>query len=75
MFPASLPEVTAVGGTEFDEGTGNYWGGSSSPFALSYIPEISWNDKRRRRIGRQRWRSKCRLPAAFLAVRSGSSVR
>ncbi len=46
-FPASLPEVTAVGGTQFDEAGGNYW----SPFnsftlasALSYIPEKSWNE-------------------------------
>jgi len=46
-FPASLPEVTAVGGTEFNEGNGTYWsktndanGGS----ALSYIPEKAWND-------------------------------
>jgi uncharacterized protein (TIGR03437 family) len=43
-FPASVPEVTAVGGTEFDETGGSYW----SPFglALSYIPEIAWNDSR-----------------------------
>jgi uncharacterized protein (TIGR03437 family) len=46
-FPASIPEVTAVGGTEFDEGSGNYW----NPFnlangasAISYIPEMAWND-------------------------------
>ena len=46
-FPASLPEVTAVGGTQFDEAGGNYW----SPFnsftlasALSYIPEKAWNE-------------------------------
>lgn len=44
MFPASLPEVTGVGGTEFNEGTGNYWGDASNPFALSYIPEAAWND-------------------------------
>lgn len=44
MFPASLPEVTGVGGTEFDEGNGTYWGNSSNPFALSYIPEVAWND-------------------------------
>ena len=24
-FPASVPEITAVGGTEFNEGNGNYW--------------------------------------------------
>ncbi len=46
-FPAVAPEVTAVGGTQFNEGTGNYWapgntaqGGS----ALSYIPEKAWNE-------------------------------
>jgi subtilase family serine protease len=44
MLPASLPEVTAVGGTEFNEGSGTYWGGPSAPFAVSYIPEIAWND-------------------------------
>jgi uncharacterized protein (TIGR03437 family) len=45
MFPASVPEITGVGGTEFDEGNGTYWGNSSSsPFALSYIPEMAWND-------------------------------
>ena len=44
--PASIPEVTGVGGTQFAEGAGTYWnptndanGGS----ALSYIPETSWN--------------------------------
>jgi uncharacterized protein (TIGR03437 family) len=50
--PASFPEVTAVGGTEFNEGTGNYWafsngsnGGSvPSYMAISYIPEQAWND-------------------------------
>lgn len=46
-FPASLPEVTAVGGTEFAEGNGNYWAPTnSSTFgsALSYIPEQAWNE-------------------------------
>ena len=48
-YPASSPEVTAVGGTEFDEGmgTGPYWGttnGSSGGSAEKYIPEIAWND-------------------------------
>jgi subtilase family serine protease len=47
--PASIPEVTGVGGTEFDEG-GNYskyWigvNGNNGGSALSYIPEIAWND-------------------------------
>ncbi len=46
-FPASLPQVTAVGGTEFNEGNGTYWSsGNSSTLesALSYIPETAWND-------------------------------
>ncbi len=45
--PASLPYVTAVGGTEFNEGLGNYWSstnGVGEVSALSYIPEIAWND-------------------------------
>ncbi|HUO32421.1 MAG TPA: protease pro-enzyme activation domain-containing protein [Bryobacteraceae bacterium] len=45
--PASLPEVTGVGGTEFNEGSGSYWNtqnSSSLTSALSYIPETSWND-------------------------------
>ncbi len=40
--PASLPEFTGVGGTEFDEGSGSYWN-SSTGDALSYIPEVVWN--------------------------------
>ena len=46
-MPASIPEVTGVGGTEFQEGTGQYWRGTNdatSASALSYIPEIAWND-------------------------------
>ena len=46
-FPASSPYVTGMGGTEFNEGTGNYWSssnGANSGSALSYIPELAWND-------------------------------
>jgi len=46
-LPASIPEVTGVGGTEFAEGNGNYWAttnNSNGSSALSYIPEIAWND-------------------------------
>jgi len=46
-LPAGIPEVTGVGGTEFAEGAGNYWNAnnnSNNASALSYIPEISWND-------------------------------
>ncbi|HEY6347096.1 MAG TPA: protease pro-enzyme activation domain-containing protein [Bryobacteraceae bacterium] len=45
--PASIPEVTGVGGTEFSEGTGTYWSttnSSTGESALSYIPGVVWND-------------------------------
>ena len=47
LFPATLPEVTGIGGTQFAEGTGTYWAAAnSSTFgsALSYIPESVWNE-------------------------------
>jgi hypothetical protein len=47
QFPASMPEVTAVGGTQFNEGSGSYWATSNSTSfssALSYIPERAWNE-------------------------------
>ncbi len=45
-LPASLPEVTGVGGTRFANLSSTYW--SSSPAsggttALSYVPETAWN--------------------------------
>jgi Pro-kumamolisin, activation domain len=50
-FPASSPYVTAVGGTMFNEGNATgattYWSatnGTTSGSALSYIPEIPWNE-------------------------------
>jgi len=48
-WPASLPYVTGMGGSEFEEGPGVYWAADSngldvSPSALSYIPEMAWND-------------------------------
>jgi uncharacterized protein (TIGR03437 family) len=45
--PADIPEVTAVGGTEFNEGGGVFWSLTNSTTgesALSYIPEVAWND-------------------------------
>ena len=45
--PAVLPEVTGVGGTQFVEGDGTYWGSTNSSnfgSALSYIPEATWNE-------------------------------
>ena len=41
MVPASLPEVTAVGGTEFNENPIS-WG--TDGYATGYFPEIGWND-------------------------------
>lgn len=46
-MPGSLPEVTGIGGTEFKEGSGNFWSKTNSAnhaSALSYIPETAWND-------------------------------
>ena len=55
-FPASIPTVTAVGGTEFSADSANnadptvatpYWAASTNDTtasALAYIPETSWND-------------------------------
>jgi uncharacterized protein (TIGR03437 family) len=46
-FPASIPEVTAVGGTEFSEAGKAYWNAANGPnggSAISYIPEMAWND-------------------------------
>jgi len=48
-WPSSLPYVTGLGGTEFNEGSGLYWtadtnGVDVSPSALSYIPEMAWNE-------------------------------
>ena len=40
--PASIPEVTGMGGTEFTEQGGAYW--SSAGAAQGYIPEKVWND-------------------------------
>ena len=46
-FPAVLPEVTGIGGSDFNDGGGNYWApknDSSLGSALSYIPETGWNE-------------------------------
>jgi len=46
-LPASVPEVTAVGGTEFNEGSLSYWSNTNGLYGgsvLSYIPEVAWND-------------------------------
>jgi uncharacterized protein (TIGR03437 family) len=48
-IPASIPEVTGVGGTTFSDAvTATYWSPNNNPVtgasALGYIPEIAWND-------------------------------
>lgn len=45
--PASIPEVTGMGGAEFNEGLGQFWSATNninSGSVLSYIPEMAWND-------------------------------
>ena len=47
LSPASLPEITAVGGTEFTDTGGSYWSvgnDQNGASALSYVPEKAWND-------------------------------
>jgi uncharacterized protein (TIGR03437 family) len=48
MLPASVPEVTGVGGTTLAEtATGVFWSSVNGGYgysALSYIPETGWND-------------------------------
>lgn len=41
-LPGAVPNVTSMGGSEFQEGSGQYW--ATNGAALSYIPETSWND-------------------------------
>jgi len=45
--PSSLPYVTGIGGTTFNEGSESYWNSTNnglSGSAISYIPEVVWND-------------------------------
>jgi len=52
-FPASIPEVTAVGGTEFDEQNGSYWNNANSASGASVAVLYS-------RDGVERfWRAQC----------------
>ena len=46
-FPSSSPNVTALGGTMFNEGSGTYFGTTNDAnggSAISYIPEAVWNE-------------------------------
>ena len=45
--PGVVPEVTSVGGTQFNENGGSFWrstNDANSASALSYIPEAAWNE-------------------------------
>ena len=47
IFPANIPEVTAVGGTEFNETGNSGWNaqnGTSGASVTGYLPEKAWND-------------------------------
>ena len=49
MSPASVPEVTAVGGTACEDGSSSqYWSPTNDPLqgsALSYVPETGWSNQ------------------------------
>src|SRR5579863_3372874 len=48
LWPSTIPEITSVGGTEFNETPGiAYWSSGNNSIgasALGYIPEMAWND-------------------------------
>lgn len=47
IYPADIPEVTAVGGTEFAESGNTGWAsqnGATANSATGYLPEKAWND-------------------------------
>ena len=56
---ASTVNNVAVGGTEFNEGAGNFWNASNSPTdqssALGYIPENVWNESGNVAGGSELW--------------------
>jgi Pro-kumamolisin, activation domain/Bacterial Ig-like domain (group 3) len=46
-YPADIPEITAVGGSEFNESGSAGWGAQNSATwqsATGYLPEKAWND-------------------------------
>ena len=45
-LPASFPEVTGIGGTEFSDGPNSWQSINNTDFSSvnGYIPEIAWND-------------------------------
>ena len=46
-IPSSIPEITGLGGTQFNEGDGQFWNDNNNVnegSALGYIPEKVWNE-------------------------------
>ncbi len=46
-IPSSIPEITGLGGTQFNEGDGQFWNDTNNindGSALGYIPEKVWNE-------------------------------
>jgi subtilase family serine protease len=78
-FPASIPEVTGVGGTEFNEGIGTFWSGTNGPDLGSSSGLHIRNGVERHPAGRSairlRGRPKLVLQQALLADRGGRSCR
>jgi uncharacterized protein (TIGR03437 family) len=53
-YPANIPELTAIGGTQFVDAGGSYWNPTNDAdgaSAKSYIPEAVWNDPNLRGTG------------------------
>ncbi len=47
QFPGNLPEVTAIGGSMFNDVSGTWWKTSNTATggsAIGYIPEVAWNE-------------------------------
>jgi subtilase family serine protease len=65
---ASTPYNVAVGGTQFNEGSGSYWNssnGSGETSALSYIPEVAWNQSGTMPGGSDLWSTGGGLSAVY----------
>ena len=72
-FPASIPEITSVGGTQFDDANGKYWA-TTNNVQRRVRPGLHSRDRLERyavgqRIQRRRRRRQHSLPQALLADR------
>ena len=75
--PGSIPEVTSMGGTQFNEQGGSYWSATNTAndaSALAYIPEMVWNTTAiEGRLAAGGGGAKHFFSAAGLADRAGST--